>query len=81
MLRVAENCTLSYVTRKNHQNNDVPCNSLNLDDWRRAPLRPASSQARIRAVLREQGGLCLFGKSGHANEVWVDPLYEQKVAR
>ena len=74
---------------------DVEGHELNVvssHDWRRLPAKvvlvemnarttPASSQARIRAVLRKQGGLCLFGKSGHANEVWVDPLYEQKVAR
>ena len=43
-------------------------------------VTPPPVQSQIRAVLRDKGGLCYFGNSGHANEVWVDPEYERKIA-
>ena len=59
-------------------------------DWQRLPAKvvivemnnrmtPRPVQEQIREVLREKGGLCYFGMSGHANEVWVDPEYDRKI--
>ena len=73
---------------------DVEGHELNVvasHDWRRLPAKVVivemnkrtnspANQAQIRGVLRESGGLCFFGWSGHGNEVWVDPEYEHKIA-
>lgn len=73
---------------------DVEGHELNVvasHDWHRLPAKvvlvemnqkvtPPPVQSQIRAVLRDKGGLCYFGNSGHANEVWVDPEYERKIA-
>ena len=73
---------------------DVEGHELNVvdsHDWQRLPAKvviiemnkkttPPAVQAQIRSVLREKASLCYFGKSGHANEVWVDPEFERKIA-
>ena len=73
---------------------DVEGHELNVvstHDWRRLPAKVVivemnrrttapALQAQIRAVLRGKAGMCYYGMTGHANEVWVDPLYERKVA-
>jgi hypothetical protein len=72
---------------------DVEGHELNVvasHDWQRLPAKVVlielnrkinpEEHGQIRTVLAEQGGLCRFGRSGHSNELWVDPMYDSKVA-
>ena len=64
--------------------------ALPADAWSRLPARvvliemnirrtPQARLDQVERVLARKAGMCLFGTSGHGNQVWVDPDYDQKV--